>query len=725
MKPQLLFLAVVTTAAASAQSDSTKAADTLAAKSMAAVTVSTARRPVEVYPDKTVLNVEASFAAIGQNALEFLRQAPGVVVDAAENIGLANKPSVAVWIDGRPTQLSGQDLANLLKSIEASNVKQVELIANPSAKYDAAGTAGIINIKLKKSLTDGLAGNLSGSWVQSKHARRNGTANLTWRKGKTAAYLNAGANSGLQHTLATNDRISGPQSIMQRSIERDYFNGHSLRAGLDYSLTPNATLGVLYTKNYRYTRMENGSATVLRLPFQPDTIINTTSIAPMPADRNAYNLNYAYTKNGVALTADADHTLFETALNNNVSNRTKGTGSATATGIRNNVDVTIKMSSVRVDAEKTFAKGLKLESGAKFLASRTQSNLSVGTATDDVWATDSASTNNFRYNEDISAAYASLKGESGKWAWQAGLRAEHTNVQGRAVNAKGVTDNRPDTSYLNLFPTLYLQFTPVQNHQLNLTAHRRIDRPSYQDQTPFVYALDALNIEVGNPYLMPQFTNSVEIGYTYKWATSVKLGYAKTTDYKEGLTYQAGKNTVQIQQNAGTREMVSLSVSTPLQPAKWWSVYVSASPYYHHYNVALNGFAASETQSGGSFAFNGYAGNNFKLGKGWAADLSGWFNYQNRATIYVSKPLGSMNVGVQKNVLKNAATLKLSVVDVFNTQRWQQTASTANLYLTTYRKWESQNITVGFSWRFGNSKLKAARERKAVGEEDAGRIKEK
>ncbi|HVF97647.1 MAG TPA: hypothetical protein VM871_10010, partial [Flavisolibacter sp.] len=258
MKPLVTLLLLILTRQGFTQfSDSTHGnGDTLSSKSLTTVTVAAAKRPIEVYPDKTVLNVDAQPAAIGQNALEFLRQAPGVVVDAADNIQMNGKNGVTVLIEGKATQLSAQDLAQLLKSIEASNIKQIELITNPSAKYDAAGNAGIINIKLKKSLTDGFNGNVTGSWVQSIHARQNGTTNLNWRKGKTAVYLNAGVNGGLQHTIANNDRRSGTRTYTQRSIERDYFNGHSVRAGLDYSLNKTSTLGILWMKNYRYTRME-------------------------------------------------------------------------------------------------------------------------------------------------------------------------------------------------------------------------------------------------------------------------------------------------------------------------------------------------------------------------------------------------------------------------------------------------------------------------------------
>ncbi len=699
--------------------------DTLHSKDMKAVVVSASKRPIEIYPDKTVLNVDASSAAIGQNALEYLRQAPGVVVDAADNIQLSAKPNVTVFIDGKNTQLSAQDLAQLLKSIEASNIKQIELITNPSAKYDAAGAAGIINIKLKKSLTDGFNGNLTGAHVQSKHAREKASGNFNWRKSKVAFFFNGSWTKGLQHTIANNDRRSNGTTFTQRSIENDLDYSHTIRTGLDYTLNKKSTFGVLWMKNNHYTRMINGSSTLIHLPGAMDTIIKTTSLAPFPTDRNSFNLNYNFSDKNFNYGLDADYTLFRSSLNNAIANEIQNGAGVKLfnNGLQNNADVDIRLSSIKGDMDKTFGSGLKLESGFKIMQTKTDNRLQVSNNYNNVQTVDTGKTNTFRYNETISALYASVKKEVGKWYWQAGLRAEHTKVDGRSVDLKGTVNNRPDTAYLNLFPTVYLQYSPAQNHQLGFTANRRIDRPSYQDQNPFIYVLDALNSEQGNPYLLPQFTNSVELSYTYKYATSVKIGYAHTTDYFESLTYQQGKNTIMIPQNAGSKDMISLSISTPFQPTKWWSVYVSAMPYYHHYNVVLNGFATSETQSGGSFAFNGYIGNNFTLGKGWKGDVSSWFNYQNRATIYVSKPIGSVNAGVQKNILKDKATLKFSIVDIFNTQRWQQTATTKEISLITYRKWESQNVTVGFSWRFGSNKVKAARERQAASEEDAGRIK--
>lgn len=726
MKPLFFFVTFFSAIAATAQTqDSTfKAADT-SSKILNNVTVSAARRPVDVQPDKVVLNVDALPAAAGENALELLRRAPGVNVDGADNVSLGGKPGVAVWLDGKPTQLSAQDLASLLKSLPAANIKQVEVIANPSSKYDAAGNAGIINIKLKKALTDGFTGSLSGSYVQSRHARKNAAANLDWRKNKLALFFNGGLNDGLQFVTANNDRTTGNRNFTQRSLEKDAFDGASVRAGLDYSLNKKSTIGFLWMRNNRSSRMDNGSTTLIQTAGLPDTVIATRSVAPFTTKRNSYNGNYSYTGATTTYNLDADYTQFQSSVNNGIANELQsGAGTKLGwNGSQNNQQVNIRLYSAKADVSKTFGASLKAEAGLKFSTSRTANSLLVDGSNGAQWTADTGKTNFFRYREDIAAAYLSLRGSAEKLTWQLGLRGEHTNVNGRSTDLTKKETVGPDTAYLNLFPTLFLQYALSARHSLGFSANRRIDRPNYQDQNPFIYFLDALNTEQGNASLRPQFTTGAELSYTYNYATSVKLAYAKTTNYIEWLTYAVGKYTVNIPQNAGEKQMVSLSVSSPLRFGKRWSAYASLTPYYHYYHVLLSGFGATERQSGGSWGVNSYISNSLELGKGWKGSVSGWFNFQNRATIYVSKPLGSLDLGVQKNILSDKATLKLAVVDLLNTQKWEQTATTTGLQLHTYRKWESQNFTLGFSWRFGNNKVKKARERDGANEEGVGRIK--
>ena len=701
-----------------------RASDTIA-KSLQAIVIKSSKKPIDVQPDKTVLNLDAQPGTVGENALEVLRRSPGVMIDAAENVQLNGKPGVQILIDGKPTQLSAQDLAQLLKSIQASNIRQIELITNPSARYDAAGNAGIINIKLKKSLTNGFNGNVSGSYLQSRHSRQNGAVNLNWRKNKAALFFNGGTDAGLQHVVANNDRVNGNQTFTQRSLEKNFFDGYTVRAGMDYTVNKKATLGFLWMRNDRDTRMENGSNTLMQAPNLPDTMYHTLSIAPFQTARNAFNLNYAYTEKTWEYTLDADYTLHRSSVYNRITNdlhnnRGVSLGSNATT---NDQQVQIALYSMKGDLSATLTPALKFEAGFKLMTTQTKNGLWVENTAGGQWIADTGKTNQFRYDEDIRALYGVLKGSRKQWSWQVGVRAEHTTVHGKSTDLKQLELHQPDTAYLNLFPSLFLQYQIAPQHQVGLTVNRRIDRPNYQDQNPFIYFLDALNTEQGNAYLKPQFTNNVEVSYTYRYAASFKLGYARTTDYIEWLTYPQDKYTVQTPQNAGTRQMLSFSLSSPLPITKAWSAYVSLTPYYHFYDITLSGFGQNEQQRGGSWALNSYIGNNIDLGKGWKGSAGGWFNFQNRATIYVSRPLGSLDLGLQKNLLQDKATLQIRLVDILNTQQWEQSARTEGLWLHTYRKWESQNITLGFSWRFGNNKIQKARERPAGGEEDGKRIK--
>lgn len=721
MKQLLLLFTLLTVANAHSQTD------TLVAKKTDSVVVVAKKPFIQTMVDKTVLNVENRPTAAGQNALELLKAAPGVVVDGNENIQMGGKNGVTVLIDGRNTNMSAQDLAQLLKTIEASNIKEIELITNPSAKYDAAGNAGIINIKLKKSITNGLNGNIAASHTQSTHARSNLNGAINFRKNKWNVFGNAGVNKGFQNTIANNDRTTTDKNYIQRSIESDDFKGNNIRTGVDYTINKKNTIGVLWMHNFHNTTMDNNSNTLLQKLNAADTNVITRSLAPFDTKRNNFNFNYKYSNNGEELNVDADYTQFNSSLYNTVSNELRNAFDVkfASNASQNNADVHIYIGSLKLDYAKKLANNANIEAGLKTVTTTTNNNLNVLYSNNSSWLQDTGKTNLFKYEETVHAGYINFNKQVKKFTVQLGLRAEQTQVKGNSINLKNEQINNPDTSYINLFPTVFIQYQLNEKHQLGINYGKRIDRPSYQDQNPFIYLLDAFNSEVGNPYLLPQITHAIELSYTYKYAANVKLKYAETSNYMEQLTYQNGSNTIMIPQNAGTRKTINLSLSTPLQPTKWWSAYISAEPYWQQYKTLLNGYGINTNTTQSSIGFNGYWGNWFTLKNNWKAELSGWFNYQNTTTIYTSKPLGSMNVGVSKNCFNNKLTFRCSMNDVFNTQRWQQTVNTTQLNMLTYRKWESRNIVMSCTFRFGNNKIKAARERETGTETELGRIKSK
>ncbi len=702
--------------------------DTLNSKKIDSITVISKKPMIEVMVDKTVLNVDNMPSTTGQNALDVLRSAPGVVVDGNDNIKMNGSAGVTILIDGKNTNMSAQDIANLLKTIEASNIKDIELITNPSAKYDAAGNAGIINIKLKKSITNGVNGNINTTYQQSVHARKGVSGSFNVRKNKLNWFSTVSVKDNEQNTIADNERTSLQKQYTQKSIENDKFSSSLIRSGLDYNINKKNTIGILWMANNYKSTMDNNSQTMVNQTNATDTNIVTRSLAPFVTNRNNFNVNYKYNNaKGEELNVDADYTNFISSIYNTVNNDafTNTTTKYGSNSTQNNADVAIKILSAKLDYSLKINSKSQIEAGAKTVFTNTNNALVVLNASNNNWLQDTGKTNTFRYQENINAAYFNFNISLKKFTIQAGVRAEQTNILATSTNLKSETITNPDTSYINLFPTLFVQYSINNKHQIGINYGKRIDRPSYQDQNPFIYVLDAFNSEVGNPYLLPQISNSIEVSYSYKYATNAKLKYTQTSNYIEQLTFQSGTNTILTPQNAGSRKMITLSISTPLQPKPWWNIYVSAEPFWQQFNTTINGYGVNRTTNTNSIGFNGYMSNSFTLKNKWRAELSGWFSYQNATTIYVSKPLASLNIGISKNCMKDKATIKLGITDLLNTQRWEQSLTNTNLTMHTYRKWESRNISFSFTYRFGNSKIKAARDRSTGSEGENERIKEK
>ncbi len=725
MKKALLYFFNILSISGIAQVASSKS-DTINSKTITSVTVVSSKPIIQTLVDKTVLNVSAMPNVAGLNALELLKTSPGVVVDPNENIQMGGKNGVTVMIDNRNTQLSSQDLSQFLKSIDADNIKEIEIISNPSAIYDAAGNAGIINIKLKKSLTNGFNGSVSASYIQSTHARGSNSANLNYRKNKWNLFANGGINEGFQITIANNDRLNSATKYIQRGIEEDGFHGSNWRTGIDYSINKRSTIGILWMHNNRYTRMDNTNNTIVQQIGLPDTNVYNRSIAPSKNGRDNYNINYKYAiDNKSELNIDADYTSFNSSLDNTIATELYNQSNAKfdSKATQNNASVAIQIKSIKADFIQHINDYTSFEAGAKSVYTNANNKINVYQLRTATWIADSSKTNLFSYNEAIQAGYINFKTKLNKLSLQFGLRGEYSSINVASIDLAKNQLLKPDTSYFNLFPTLFVQYNLNDKNQFGFSASRRIDRPNYQDQNPFIYVLDAFNSEQGNPYLIPQYTNSASISYTYNNATTLKMQYAHTTGYIESITYQNGKGTVQTPQNVGTRTMYNFELSSSVTIKKWWDLYFNAEPFFQQYQTSLNSFGTTEKINQESWGFNGYMSNTLDLSNGWKGSISSWFNFQNQTTIYQSKPLGSLSVGLNKKLFNEKASIKLNINDVFNTQRWEQTAKTSSLDMLTYRKWESRNVTISFSYRFGNNKIKSARERGTGTDNEIGRIK--
>jgi iron complex outermembrane recepter protein len=701
-------------------------------QTLGTVTIRASRPYVEQQADKTVLNVAANAAAQSKTAYELLQQAPGVVIDPNDNVRMAGKQGVNVYIDGKPTNLSASDLANLLRATPAASIATVELIANPSARFDAQGGAGIVNIKFRRDKKLGLNGNASAGYAQSDHYRANAALDLNYRAKRLNLYGNLSGSDNFQNTRVSINRSSAGQQFRQRGFDTDGTQAIVYKTGVDYffggnKIAPQHTLGLLITGNAANNQFGTYTNTDI---FGTRNIADSslTNRVNSPSQNRRFNtaLNYQYADTlGLTLYLDADFTRFTNVAPSLIQSDYKNAESQPLFSRQNRFTATtgITIQTYQADLTKEWkALHLKLETGLKHTDVATHNNLLAFTGGAQPGTSEQPDlnrSNQFTYREIVSAAYASLNRTAGKWTMQAGIRTENSTVLGRSTDLLNRHIDRPDTSYSNLFPTAYVQYQASQNSQFTLSYGRRIERPNYQDMNPFMYQIDPYTSQRGNPYLRPAYTQNIALGYTYKWALNLKLAYSSTADYSTNVIRQQGLTGYRTVANVGRADVLNLSLNTPLPITKWWNGYLYAGATWNRFRGSV---APGETFDERAFAFEGYMQHSFTLSKGWGAQVSGFWNAPTQQTIYQIGGLGALNLSIQKKVLQDRGRLTLSLDDLLNTMRWKQAGEfTGGVNFDIYRKWESRRATIRFIYRFGSSDIKEARERKAnVG---AGRIK--
>lgn len=702
-----IIIIIITYKAGAQQKDSIKK-DTIKTQNLMEVVVKTNLPLVQIKSDKVVLNVESMPNAAGTNALELLRQAPGVSIDGQDNIQMSGKNGVQVLLDGRLQTLSAQQITSLLKSTDAANIKSIEVIANPSSKYDAAGNAGIINIVFKKSSLYGVNGNLTLGYQQMQHYRQNSAFNLNAKVKNFNVFANGNYNNSLQFTTVKSNRYLTNKTFLQSGIEEQGYKNPGIRTGFDYTINTKNTIGAVINYNNIWDDFPSKATTFIEATNQND-VLNTITTANLTENKLGANLNYQFKDTtGKVLNIDADWLNYNSKLNNLVSNTFNNL--STASIFDNNTKTNINLFSAKADLSVKFLNDGALESGVKFSSSNTQNNLITSQTAANQQLNQ---VNDFNYQEQIYAAYASLSKRFKKWSLQAGLRSEFTKSEGISIDKKQNQTSVSDSSYLNIFPSLFIRFKKDDTHSFGFSYTKRLNRPSFQDQNPYLYRTDFYYAQQGNPLLLPQYTQSLTLDFTWKGQTQIKLGISQTKNLQENIIIQSGDQTLAKWANAGVRSILNINISSPFNINKFWTAYAYAEPYYQFYKADLSKISSLGNINNGGAGFNSYINNNFDLGKQWTASLSNWFNYASRSSIYKTKAITSVDMAFKKQLLNDKMTLNLAYKDIFNTQRWAQTALAGEINQSSLRKWESSGVYIGFSYRFGNQKIKGSKKDKS------------
>mgnify|MGYP001584509375 CR=1 FL=1 len=701
--------------------------------SLSNVTITAQKPMVEVKADKTILNVEGTINSVGSNALELLRKSPGVLLDKDDNISLAGKNGVQIYIDNRQTPLSGQDLANYLKSLQSSQIEAIELITNPSAKYDAAGNAGIINIRLKKNKSLGTNGSVNAGWNIGITAKYNAGASLNYRNKNINIFSTYSFNYGPTEQKLNVKRTVLDSLFDQQGTIRQTSKAHNFKIGADYFINKKNTIGVMVNgtladptfSNYSKTFISNVTTNTV------DRILIADNSNSMKRHNANINFNYNYTDpKGTSFVVNADRGSYD--LN---SDQFQPNYYYDASGLIQTSSVIyhmfspakININSIKADYELNFKKG-KLGIGGKSAWVKTDNDFqryNVNGSTEDL---DKDRSNHFVYKENINAAYINYNRQYKKFMIQAGVRIENTISEGVSNGLKFNGSNYVTSissfkkSYTDLFPSAAITFNKNPMKQWSLTYSYRIDRPAYQDLNPFEFKLDEYTFQKGNINLRPQYTNSFGITHTYKYKLNMTLNYSHVKDLFTQIVDTTEKSKAFVsKKNLATQDIASLSVSYPYQ-YKSYSLFTSISSNYSKYKAD---FGTGRKVDLDAFGFSVFVQNSLKFAKTWTAELSGFFN---APTIYQGsfkgKSIYNIDAGLSKQVLKGRATIKTSVSDVFHTLKFRATSDFAGQVMKINFQGESRLFKLSFNYRFGNNGVKPARQRSGGAEDELKRVQQ-
>lgn len=454
------------------------------------VTVKAIKPIVEVLADKTVFNVEGTLSATGTSGFELLRKAPGVIIDNSENLIVEGKTGVQIFIDGRLSPLQGRDLTDFLKTIQASDIEAIEIITQPSSKYDAAGNAGIVNIKLKKDKRFGTNGTLAAGFGQGIYSKYNTSLSLNNRNRKTNFFGNYSNRWGLNRNFINLYRLQNQVEFDAQSESISDMVNHNLKLGADFFLTKTSTLGLIINGNLNNGSWNNDSRTPIRPLSSPNPtlVLVARSLTDMNTSNWSGNINYKFADTlGHELNVDADYGIYTSIRFNQQPNIYYNGDESQILFERNfNMDTPtdVSIATFKVDYEQNLLGG-KGAIGAKMSSVNTLNSFEFFNVVDGNEILDPTQSNAFDYTERVYAAYLNYNKRWEKWNAQAGIRMEHTYSLGDLRSLQENPLNTVERNYTNWFPSGGLTFTPNRTNSYGFTYSRRIQRPNYQSLNPF------------------------------------------------------------------------------------------------------------------------------------------------------------------------------------------------------------------------------------------------
>lgn len=701
--------------------------------------VVTAKKPfIQKLSDRIVVNVENSIVSAGSSALDVLERSPGVTVDQNDQISLRGRAGVIIMIDGKPSPMSAADLANYLRGLPSGAIERIDIITNPSAKYDASGNSGIIDIHMKKDQRLGANGTLTAGYGQGIYPKANAGTTFNYRNKKVNIFgnYNYAYREGLNHLVINRNFFES--GVFQGSDDKDnyawmLFNSHTARLGADFFPSKKTIVGFVVNSNFNgFRRNADINTTVNDIFKAPEFRFQTLATNRDHFNNSVVNLNlkHQFDSIGKELTADVDYGIFNSASITRTASsffNLNGTSKKEDDVLDGDQKGELRFRTAKVDYTLPVNKQTKLELGAKTSYVSSDNDAKFFNEINGGVFVDDTKTNRFFYEEYNHAGYANYKRDFKKFDFQLGLRGEHTTIKTRQVKA----DRRFKDDYFRLFPSAFFNYKLKEDHTLGVSVSRRIDRPGYSQLNPFLFQIDATVYATGEPLLKPQMTWSYELSYTLK-NLNFTLGYSHTKDPQNTVisrildvipTFeikpgQDSNITVQIPVNLESSDYAGITATAPVHISKWWNMINNANIYYNHFNGNLGGSQLNNGAPAASIRTN----NTFTLKKGWSAELNANLNTGGRYGYMVMRPQWGVAVGAQKNIIRGKGTLRFNMTDIFWTNLPKATITYKGNYVENWHAFRDTRVAnLSFTYRLGNNKVQQARRRTTASEEERQR----
>lgn len=660
-------------------------------------------------PDKLVLNVENSLLATNGTANELLQQVPGLWSGDNGQIKLNGKSGVTILIDGKISPLSGSELGMFLQNMPSGSITRIEVMDNPSSRYDATGAGGIINIITKKPSRAGINGSATLGYNYGPGSNYIGSLMLNAKKGRVNLF---GSYSYNRLTKAADyyiDRtIAGDEPLFFHQIMkfRPYFNNHLAKAAIDYEVNSRSTAGFTFDWSSFQRDRTISDITYIGKPAQmPDSVYDTRTRNIKRLDNYSYNFyyNYRFDSTGHQLAINYTLSQFSNAddrFSHNDYTHGDGTVLKPSNSLRNQVPFKVNNNVVRVDYMLPLNKHQRMEIGAKAAWIDQRNNLIYDSLYNGKYVNIPGMGSTFTYHEKVLAAYADYTWNKGPYRVTAGLRAEKTISESNFITAKQVVS----FNYLDLFPKVSLGWK-AGKHALAASAGRRIGRPSYQDLDPTLIYFNQYYYLQGNPQVTPQYTQTYILSDTYRDKYSVTLNYTRTRNPLASVqTIQEGTNVnILTVANLDVLNNVSLSVDIPVIVNRWWDTYNNIYGYTDHthadnymgksYDRSLSGYGFSTRHT---FSVS----DNCKLETQFRYDSPQLFGLNKLDEVY------SLTMGVQHSFLNKKAVVKVSVYDVLNSMKFVYHYDYANVNASESRVVYYRQLRCSFTYNFGRNQVK-------------------